>query len=133
MSNKQKHLELISRVVERLAGNSFLIKGWAVLLVSAVLGFSARGWLDPAILPVPIIALWLLDAYYLYLERRYRSLFDDVRSKEEDEIDFCMKLASSSKANRSYIAATFSLPVFLTYGGLSALAASSWLLQIGKA
>ena len=36
MENKQKHLELIQGVINRLSSNSFLLKGWSVVLISAL-------------------------------------------------------------------------------------------------
>ena len=43
MENKRKHLELIQGVINRLAGNSFLLKGWSVFLISALFALSAPG------------------------------------------------------------------------------------------
>jgi len=34
--DQRKHLELIQAVITRMAGNSFLIRGWSVTLVSAL-------------------------------------------------------------------------------------------------
>ena len=39
---KLKHLEFIQRVIDRLATDSFRMKGWAVVLVSALLVLLAR-------------------------------------------------------------------------------------------
>jgi len=38
---KLKHLEFIQGVINRLATNSFQLKGWSVLLVSALFALSA--------------------------------------------------------------------------------------------
>ncbi len=37
---------------------------------------------------VPIISFWVLDGYYLRLERGYKELYDVVHLKKEDHIDF---------------------------------------------
>ncbi len=42
MSGKQKHLKFIQNAINRMTGNSFLIKGWTVLLASALFAFYAR-------------------------------------------------------------------------------------------
>ena len=42
MENKLKHLEMIQNVINRLANSSFLLKGWTVVLVAAVLGFALK-------------------------------------------------------------------------------------------
>jgi hypothetical protein len=75
-----KRLDHLQGIIQRLAGNSFLFKGWAVTLVSAVLGFALK---DANSLPlaylalVPILLFWGLDAYYLALERNVRKLYND--------------------------------------------------------
>jgi hypothetical protein len=79
--NRIRHMEMIQAVVARLAGNSFLIKGWAVTIDAALLGFAASrnqaklAWIAVA----PMLLFWLLDAYYLYAERLFRCLYDQVR------------------------------------------------------
>ena len=42
MDKKIKHLELIQGVINRLATNSFQMKGWTVVLVAAILVLLAR-------------------------------------------------------------------------------------------
>lgn len=39
---------------------------------------------------MPLVVFWFIDTYYLMLERKYRCLYDDVRKKAEDKIDFNM-------------------------------------------
>ena len=41
MESKTKHLEMIQGVINRLSTNSFLLKGWSVVLVSALFALSA--------------------------------------------------------------------------------------------
>jgi hypothetical protein len=41
MENKTKHMEFIQGVINRLSTNSFLLKGWSVVLVSALFALSA--------------------------------------------------------------------------------------------
>jgi hypothetical protein len=77
---QMKRLDHLQGIVQRLAGNSFLIKGWAVTLVSAVLGFALK---DATTSPlaylaiVPVLLFWGLDAYYLAVERGVRKLYND--------------------------------------------------------
>ncbi|MDD5007970.1 MAG: hypothetical protein PHU49_09535 [Syntrophorhabdaceae bacterium] len=42
MDNKQSHLGMIQGVVNRLSSNSFLLKGWSVVLASAMFAFAAK-------------------------------------------------------------------------------------------
>ena len=93
MESKLKHLELIQGVINRMASNSFRLKEWSVVLVSAVLIFAAREGSGEAALIglVPALVFWGLDAYFLRRERLYRALYDHVRMLEPQEIDFSMK------------------------------------------
>ncbi|OAN78204.1 hypothetical protein A8B82_10700 [Sulfitobacter sp. EhC04] len=92
MSSRDKHLDFIQATISRLAQNSFQIKGWTVLSVSAVLAIAFReSSSGAAILAlIPTIMFWFLDSYYLALERIYRSMFDEVRQRDEGKIDFNM-------------------------------------------
>ncbi len=92
MSNKQKHLEMIQGVVNRLSKNSFLLKGWSVTLFSALLAFSTHNNNVNLVYfaCLPITLLWGLDAFFLRQEKLFRKLYDLVRELPEDKIDFSM-------------------------------------------
>ena len=81
MESKLKHLELIQSVINRMASNSFRLKEWSVVLVSAILFLAARENSGEAALIglVPALVFWGLDAYFLRQERLYRTLYDQVR------------------------------------------------------
>ena len=93
MEAKLKHLELIQGVVNRMAFNSFMLKGWSVVLVSAVLVLVSRqgGGRWALIGLFPALIFWGLDGYFLRQERLYRALYDHVRLLASDEIDFSMR------------------------------------------
>lgn len=80
----ETHLEFIQTTIARMAGNSFLLKGWTVTLTAAILAFAAQsGKPLLAIAGVfPTLAFWGLDAYYLKQERLYRTLYDKIRTGE---------------------------------------------------
>lgn len=42
---------------------------------------------------VPVIVFWFLDAYYLWQERLYLALYNDVRIKDEKDIDFSLNVS----------------------------------------
>lgn len=92
MDNKIKHMEMIQGIINRMAGNSFALKGWAVTLVTGIFALSSKeaDKMYFLIAYVPIIVFWGLDAYYLLQERLYRSLYNKVRNMKEIEIDFDM-------------------------------------------
>ena len=92
MERKGKHLEFIQGTVNRLSTNSFLLKGWSVVLVSALFALAAGGFSRHFIYLAyfPAIAFWILDGYLLWQERLFRRLYDHVRSLDEERIDFSM-------------------------------------------
>lgn len=93
MDNKHEHLELVQGVINRMANNSFMLKGWAVTLVAGIFALAGKDTdkLYFLVTYVPILVFWGLDAYYLLQERLYRSLYEKVRETEEDHIDFSLK------------------------------------------
>ncbi|WP_069997901.1 hypothetical protein [Cellulosilyticum sp. I15G10I2] len=93
MESKMKHLELIQGVISRMAGNSFMLKGWAVTLISGIFVLAGKDTdkLYFLVAYLPIIIFWGLDSYYLLQERLYRSLYDKVCKTNEDKIDFSLK------------------------------------------
>lgn len=96
--NHVKHMEMIQAVVARLAGNSFLIKGWALTLTGAFLGFAVDRN-DVALAKaafVPILVFWALDTYYLRAERLFRELYERVRSGSDAVLPFFMGATSDS-------------------------------------
>lgn len=92
MENKIAHLKLIQSVISRMARNSFLIKGWSVTLVSALLALSANKMnINFVYLAYfPVLMFWLLDGYFLRQELLFRKLYDAVRVSPEDAVDFSM-------------------------------------------
>jgi hypothetical protein len=82
--NRVRHMDMIQSVVARLAGNSFLIKGWALTLTVALLGFAVNKNSSglAAIALLPILVFWGLDAYYLHTEWLFRELHKKVRDLE---------------------------------------------------
>jgi hypothetical protein len=123
MEAKIKHLEIIQGVVNRLANNSFLIKGWAVTLVSAI--FALVGQEDSRtdfiyIAFFPIITFWLLDGYFLWQERLFREVYNEVAAKATDQIDFRMNVATYLQKH-TWFAATFSKTINIFFGSLLVL------------
>lgn len=87
--NMFKEIDLIQNIINRLAKNSFLIKGWAITLISVINIFSENQFLYCILI---LIGFWCLDAYYLYMERRYRELYLWVIKNREKNSDFLFDL-----------------------------------------
>ena len=42
MENKRHHLDIIQSAIQRMASNSFALKGWAVTLVAGIFALSSK-------------------------------------------------------------------------------------------
>lgn len=95
MDGKVNHLQMVQAVITRMAGNSFLLKGWSVTLVSALFALAAdKSNHTFALLGyLPVVMFWTLDAYFLRQERLFRALYDNIRAQDAAKIDFSMNTA----------------------------------------
>lgn len=93
MDEKIAHLTFVQGVINRMAANSFLVKGWTIALVAALLAIAADKMTLSyvAIILVPVLLFWWLDAFYLQQETLYRKLYEMVALKENKDIDFSMR------------------------------------------
>lgn len=122
---KLKHLELIQGVINRLSTNSILLKGWSVVLVSALFALSvvdSRGALV-LVAVIPVAVFWGLDGFFLLQEQLYRKLYDHVRVQSDENVDFSMAAASFCSDLRpedkpTWIKATFSKTLIPFHGVL---------------
>ena len=106
-----KHLELIQNVVSRLANNSSFIKNLSMSLLIAALIFTVRNDQIPIyvvlLYALPVLGFWGLDGYFLWKERAFRGLYDDVREKTSTDFEMDIK-AQRGKTGVSWLSATFS-------------------------
>lgn len=93
-----KDLEFIQNIIDRLSDNSFKIKGWSITLIVVVLLFRTRD-LHLLVAFIPLFGFWILDAYYLKLERRYRSMYEDARTGNRNRDQFEMDSSAYSVAS----------------------------------
>ena len=102
MEQKLKHLEFIQGIDNRLAAASFQMKGWSVVLVSALLVLGVRvGSIKLGVVAlVPVLVFWGLDGYFLSQERLFRKLYDVVRARKEEDIDFSMNVQGLRSGGR---------------------------------
>ena len=93
MEKKTSHLNMIQSIITRMGNNSFTLKGWTVGIMIAVYAFVGNSNVKAVIVTLmPLIVFWFIDTYYLMLERKFRCLYDNVRIKDEKDIDFSMNL-----------------------------------------
>jgi nitrogen fixation/metabolism regulation signal transduction histidine kinase len=101
----------------------FLLRGWSVTLVAALFAFAAKDTnIDYVIITyISTPLFWLLDGYYLSQERKYRDLYNIIRQKEEDKIDFDMNATITNNKKNSWLSSTFSITQIIFYGTLIAI------------
>ena len=94
MEAKLKHLEFIQNIIMRMANNSFLLKGWCITVVAAIIGLNKDGvdWKVTMLAMFLTFMFWVLDGYFLSQERYFRGRYDEVREKEPKNIDFKMQI-----------------------------------------
>ncbi|MDH3972715.1 MAG: hypothetical protein OEV42_00430 [Deltaproteobacteria bacterium] len=118
MSKMQSHLEMIQGIINRLSHNSFLLKGWTVVLVSALFALAAK---DKNALFIylsyfPSIAFWCLDGYFLWQERLFRALYDNVRVMKEENIDYSMNVKNADISEITWSSAFLSKTLIMFHG-----------------
>ncbi len=118
MENKRAHLEMIQAIINRMSVNSFLLKGWSVVLVSALFALAAG---DSEALFVylayfPAVAFWILDGYFLWQERLFRRLYDRVRTMAEADVDFSMDTSVVRSGDRGWGVVIFSKTLLIFHG-----------------
>lgn len=94
---------MIQRIVDRMAGNLFFLRGWSVTLVAALFALAAKDT-NPRYIFIsylPVLIFWLLDGYFLSQERLFRDLYNHVRKLDEKNIDFSMDITKFKDKSRN--------------------------------
>lgn len=91
-----KEIDLIQNCINRMAKNSFLIKGWALTVITAVLALTKKN-IDPIylclVLFIPLLAFWYLDAFFLQTEKMYRKIYEWViEARKKNDFNFLYDL-----------------------------------------
>jgi len=130
MEKKLKHLEMLQGIIQRMATNSFTLKGWNVVLVSAIFALAS----GPVkfhlvyLAYLPAIMFWILDGYFLRQERLFRKFYDKVRNTSEEAIDFSMDTTPVASQVASWPRVMFSRTLFLFHGAIVLTITLVWLV-----
>jgi hypothetical protein len=119
-----KEIDLIQGVINRMANNSFMLKGWLISLIAVVLALSKDSLLSCdlklilLILCFPIIIFWYLDAFFLHREKCYRALYDWVIKNRmtSNENIYSLDFRPYQKKVKSVFRIMFSQTLFPFYG-----------------
>lgn len=87
-----KEIDLIQGCINRMANNSFLVKGWALGVFAGVTAITKGDNLNNTILfvcttIVPFVCFWILDAFFLQTEKKYRIMYAERLEKRKQEDD----------------------------------------------
>ena len=84
-------LQMIQGVITRMSNYGFMLKGWGVTLVAALLALSVGEHPNPnlALLGLlPLSLFWWLDGWFLQTEERFRNLYKWAASRSAIEHEF---------------------------------------------
>lgn len=100
-NDKVSYLQMIQGNIERMSTASAIFKGFAATIIAGLSGFSFKETNTTILILafIPVVSFLLLDAYYLNLERKYRYLYEQVRTDKKD-VDFNLKLWTMSKCEK---------------------------------
>ena len=130
------HLNIMQGVIQRMAENSRSCKVWCVTLVAAVLVLSARteNANHALIALIPTFLFWVLDAYYLGLERGFRTSYNafvgKVHRAEVSLIDIYTVGTTGSVMSNFLWAMVRSFAVLPFYVVVAATVIFAWLVII---
>ena len=114
-----KHLEMVQSIVSRMAGYGASFKGYCITIITAVGGFALtlKSPLAAALAIIPLVAFAAVDALYLRTERRFRLLYNHIRSEAWSKMPtFDVSLTKAPAS--SFWSAFFSWSIFGFYAPL---------------
>ncbi len=104
-----KYMEMIQVIITRMNTNSFQIKNFMMLILSACLvAFinAKNGWILVSFIPVVII-IWIIDSYYLQQERKFRGLYNELVENFNSHTLFSMKTDKIKGCDYNLISSMF--------------------------
>lgn len=117
-----KEIDLIQGVINRMASNSFLLKGWTVTIIVGVLALTKDTIVTndvtylALILLIPLCVFWYLDAFFLHKEKCYRELYkwviENRPTSNEYEYDLNYKRFENDVDSIAKIMRTSTIGVF---------------------
>ena len=113
-----EHLKMIQAVIYRLGRNSLWVKTWSLALIIAAMALIAKHDVQNPYfvlaLVLPVLGFGILDGYFLWQERLFRKVYDDIRV--QSDTDFQMDLLKHrDKPKCSWVSAIFSVTLVIFY------------------
>jgi hypothetical protein len=125
-----KELDMIQSIINRMAKNSFLIKGWTITLIVVTMLIKAapdRFW-GMLLAIIPLLMFWILDGFFLNQEKLYRNLQKKIIAdrlytippQKDNKIRrwFNMNASTFTDETTGWFKSIFSKTLSLFYGGI---------------
>lgn len=131
------HLTIMQSVIQRMASNSSSCKAWCITLVSAILvivadkGKPQYAW----IAVIPTLLFYILDSYYLALEKEFRESYNNFVEKLHNRkiaVNDLFLVAPAGDIVGSFFKAVFSFSTFPFYAVLILMIYIAQTLVIGS-
>ena len=124
MENEElfKEIDLIQSCINRMAQNSFMLKGWALTVFAGVTVFTqGNNFTDWTIMLcstlLPFVCFWVIDAFFLKTERKYRKLYTQVlHERKQGILEKQYELDISSIEEKNIVCTMFSTTLLVFYG-----------------
>ena len=101
---KISYLEMVQEPIGRMSTASAIFKGFAATIVAGIAALTycqVNTWIL-GLSFIPVVLFAFLDIYYLKLEKKYRFLYEQIRT-DVHPVDFSMKLTKDNKSAKSRI------------------------------
>ena len=109
-------INIVQNIINRMAQNSFIIKGWTVTLVVIALLVEGQE-IHYSLAYLPCIVFWTLDAYYLRQERLYRKLYEWIIENRPENKDNMFDMRLLERVSEvPYFSVLISTTISLFYG-----------------
>lgn len=133
MEEKQaQHLQMIQEPISRLSTTAAIFKGFSATIVAGIsmISYFNINHLVLGLSFIPILLFAIIDIYYLQIEKKYRHLYNMIRTGERDA-DFSMDLPKADKVAKTRIADCIKSPsIWLFYPALIIILAIVFYLKI---
>ena len=124
MENEElfKEIDLIQSCINRMAQNSFMLKGWALTIFAGVTVFTKGDNFTNCIMMLcstllPFICFWILDAFFIKTERKFRKLYTKVLNERKQGItEKQYELDINGIKERNIVCIMFSTTLLVFYG-----------------
>lgn len=138
------HIDMLQGIISRMAKNSATCKSWAIPMVTAILTLALeKGVILSTAAYIPLCLFYLLDCYYLGLERKFKDRLRDfiIKINEGKDVDKDIYLSHSTDDKcwivrrlcsiwhqiLSVIDGMFSFSTTVVYGALALIVFFNWV------